>query len=58
VIGFTNTQTVKRFIQPNSKIYAYPDMQGIPGYPVFWDYRYIIFSESGQALFTYGACSD
>jgi len=46
------------FITPQSRIFSYPDQKGIPGYPVWWDYIFIIFQESGQCLFIYGSASD
>jgi hypothetical protein len=49
---------IERFLSQATQIYSYPDSEGIPGYPVWWDYRYIIFSIDGQALFIHGACSD
>jgi len=45
-------------IEPDSGIYAYPDESGIPGYPVWWDFRYIILSPGSDALFVYGSASD
>jgi len=38
--------------------FSYPDQTGIPGYPVWWDFRFILFNEKMQCLFTYGAASD
>jgi hypothetical protein len=52
------TSFLKHFITPESKIFSYPDSRGIPGYPVFWEYRFIIFNETGQCLFTFGSSSD
>lgn len=49
---------IKTYLTQGSQIFAYPDQVGIPGYPVFWDYRYIIFKGDGKALFTYGSSSD
>lgn len=44
-------------IKPNVKIYSYPDHTAIPGYPVWWDYRFIIQSENSY-IFIYGSASD
>jgi hypothetical protein len=38
--------------------FSYPDETGIPGYPVWWDFRFILFNEKKQCLFIYGAASD
>jgi hypothetical protein len=51
-------QFIEKYLSLATHIYSYPDSKGIPGYPVFWDYRYIIFCKDGRALFTHGACSD
>jgi|SRR5579863_3901605 len=45
-------------IQPDSKIYFYSEDEGIPGYAVWWDFRFIILSSRTNALFVYGAASD
>ena len=45
-------------ISPESVILSYPDEKGIPGYPVFWDYRFIILSPNTDALFVFGSSSD
>lgn len=45
------------YIHPETKFYIYPDETGIPGYPVFWDYRFIIAS-GGTFLLVYGSSSD
>lgn len=49
---------INESIHPDSKVYSYPDETGIPGYPVWWDYRFILFSGGRKALFIYGAASD
>ncbi len=48
---------ISSFINHNTTIYNYPDEKGIPGYPVFWDYRFVLLSE-GKCLFIYGSASD
>lgn len=52
------TEYLHKFITNDSKIYSYPDIEGIPGYPVFWDFRFLIFNKSGECLFVYGSLSD
>jgi hypothetical protein len=49
---------LKDFITEKSSIFIYPDEQGIPGYPVWWDFRFILFQVAGQCIFTYGSASD
>lgn len=45
-------------INEKSKFYTYPDPDGIPGYPVFWEYRFVVFTDQGNILFVYGSSSD
>ena len=45
-------------IKPNSQIYSYPDERGIPGYPVWWDFRFIILTIGYNTIFVYGSASD
>ena len=52
------TDYLATFVSDNAKIFAYPDEKGIPGYSVYWDYRFIIFGEKGSCLFIYGSASD
>lgn len=49
---------IKQFVNTNSKFYYYSDPDGIPGYPVFWDYRFVVFAENNKILFIYGSSSD
>ena len=49
---------LRESIKPNSEIYSYPDVEGIPGYPVWWDFRFIILSNGFNAIFVYGSASD
>ena len=51
-------QFIEKFLSQSIHIYAYPNSKGIPGYPVWWDYRYLILSKDGKALFTHGSSSD
>jgi TIR domain len=52
------TSFLSAFINEKARFFSYPDTQGIPGYPLWWDYRFIIFNEADQCLFTYGSASD
>lgn len=52
------TDFLREFISDNSQIFTYPDETGIPGYPVFWEYRFIVFNDRNQCLFIYGSSSD
>ncbi|MHA4810455.1 hypothetical protein ACX0G9_20280 [Flavitalea flava] len=49
---------ISGYIDPDTNIYSYPDETGIPGYPVWWDYRFILLSQTGNSLFIYGSASD
>ncbi len=49
---------LKEFITESTEILSYPNDVGLPGYPVFWDYRFILFNEKDQCLFIYGSASD
>jgi hypothetical protein len=52
------TDFLNDFLSDGAKIFRYPDEKGIPGYPVWWDYRYLIFEEKSKCIFTYGSASD
>ena len=52
------TNFLRASIEPDSEFYSYPDETGIPGYPVFWDFRLIILTKGANALFVYGSASD
>jgi hypothetical protein len=47
-----------KHIDDKSQFYSYPDETGIPGYPVFWDYRFAIQSSASKFLFIYASASD
>ncbi len=48
---------INRFLD-GSKSYSCPfDESAIPGYPVFWNYCYAVFSNN-SIMFTYGSASD
>jgi hypothetical protein len=49
---------IHNFAAGVSTAFSYPDETGIPGYPVWWDYRFIIINDKKECLFTYGAASD
>lgn len=49
---------LQEWLNPDSKIFSYPDELGIPGYPVWWDFRFIIFNNKTSVIFIYGAASD
>jgi hypothetical protein len=49
---------LRTHVEPNSKVFLYPDEWGIPGYPVFWDFRFVILSKGAVAIFVYGSASD
>lgn len=49
---------VGQFINEQTKCFYYSDPDGIPGYPVFWDYRYILFADNDKIILVYGSSSD
>jgi len=49
---YINKQTNKQ-----TRCFAYTDIDGIPGYPVFWDFRYILFIGADEIIFIYGSTS-
>jgi hypothetical protein len=49
---------IKQFINKEIGIYSYPDEEGIPAYSVFWDFRFIVFTNDNKCLFIFGAASD
>ena len=46
------------FICDQTVIYSYPDDQGIPGYPVYWEFRFLLLTASKNCVFIYGSASD
>jgi hypothetical protein len=52
------TDFLKDFLSDSSKIFGYSDERGIPGYSVWWDYRYLILGEENKCIFIYGSASD
>lgn len=49
---------IKEHISETTRTFFYPDDKGIPGYAVFWEFRFILMNENEQSLFLYGASSD
>lgn len=49
---------IENLITQESEFFFYPDEEGIPGYPVYWDFRYVILTENSNCFFIYGAGSD
>ena len=49
---------IKQYINKETEIYSYPDDEGIPGYTVFWDFSFIVFTNDNKCLFIFGAASD
>lgn len=49
---------IEQFLNDKTKCFYYSDTDGIPGYPVFWDYRYVVFTDKDKIIFIYGSSSD
>lgn len=49
---------LKSNIGSTTKVFSYPDETGIPGYPVYWDFRFLTMTVDKKCLFIYGAASD
>ncbi len=49
---------ITNYLGAETKIYSFPFLEGVPGYPVFWEYRYAILNRLGTSLFFYGSSSD
>lgn len=49
---------ISSFINDDSLIYEYPNNDGLPEYPIYWGYKFIIINKKGNSLFLYGAASD
>jgi hypothetical protein len=47
-----------KYIVDAKSILSYPDETGIPGYPVYWDYRFILQLRDDTFLFIYASASD
>jgi hypothetical protein len=48
---------VRSSIGPGSIVYT-GGFAGLPGYPVFWDFRYIVLNEDRDGLLLFGSASD
>jgi len=46
------------FMEVQAKCFYYPDTDGLPGYPVFWDYCYVLFADHARIVLIYGSSSD
>ncbi len=55
VVNYKNWIT--KYISPESKFYFFT-FNGIPGYPVWWEYSFIILNNERESLFIYGSSSD
>lgn len=49
---------VEKFIAADSTIYSCPNYDGLPCYPVFWEFQFVVLNENTEGLFLYGAASD
>lgn len=49
---------LKSYLGPGTKVFNYPDETGIPGYPVYWDFRFLVMTPDKKCLFIYGSASD
>jgi hypothetical protein len=57
VLQSTYKDYIGTFIQPTTKIYAY-SYEGLPAYPVFWDYTFFVLTDRQDCLFIHGSASD
>lgn len=51
-------ELISRCITPGTMIYSYTSEEGIPGYPVYWGYTFILLNKEGTSLLVYGSASD
>jgi hypothetical protein len=49
---------IEQHFDENTKYFYYNDPDGIPGYPVFWEYRYVAMNKENKIIFIYGSSSD
>jgi len=49
---------LSQFINQQTRIYDYKFLEGIPGYPVFWDYAFVIVTDDEKCILIYGSSSD
>jgi len=45
-------------ISKDDECFSYVDELGIPGYPVFWSFCFIVIKPNGQSIFVYASASD
>ena len=48
---------IKEKVDKYTVFYQYSSDEGIPGYPVFWDFRFV-FNQGDKWYFVYGSASD
>lgn len=46
------------FLGRDTRPFVLPNYKGLPGYPVWWDFWYVIFSEGNRIALVYGSSSD
>ncbi len=49
---------IRQFINGQTTYFAYPYLDGLPGYSVFWDYCYVLFTDNHKIVFVYDSSSD
>lgn len=49
---------IRQFINEGTSCFEYPFLDGLPGYSVFWDYCYVLFTGDHKIVFVYGSSSD
>lgn len=49
---------ISKYLKQNTIIYQMLDDKGLPGYPVWWNYHFILLNEDGKSMFIYGTSSD
>jgi hypothetical protein len=49
---------VAQYIVNSTKVYSYPFLEGIPGYPVFWEFAFALLNVDGNCVFFFGSSSD
>ncbi|MFN0291094.1 hypothetical protein [Pedobacter helvus] len=41
-----------------TKYHYFTDLEGLPCYPVFWDFGFVLFTDNKKIILVYGAASD
>lgn len=49
---------IRQLINKQTTYFAYPYLDGLPGYSVFWDYCYVLFTDNHKIVLVYGSSSD